>query len=298
MNWQEYEEKVFNYFKSKFKTATFQKNARLNGKLSGTLREIDVLIEEQVYDFVIPIVIECKNWNYKLDVADIGSFIDKLNDVGISKGVIVSKCGYSNAAYIRALKETDIQLFILDFENLDEFHGFWANPYAGDCGAIISAPSGWVIDSYLSLREMQRIGQCIMYPMGLTPKEASDKKLFMYFSILDEGRNIKDVFDKQNEIVLYKDNNTKIKSWDSDLKIGKVLFREIQYAKDNYTEYSIGLNTDRFHCYCVIASTNDDKKYNLARLKYVMNEIIFIIIDGVDKKNSHKAWHRLIPPKK
>jgi len=297
MIWQDYEKKVLNYFKLKFNTSNIQQNVKLKGNLSQTSREIDILIEKQVADFNILIAIECKNWSSKLDVSDIGKFIDKLNDIKVSKGVMVSKCGYTKAAYNRALCETDLQLFILDFENLKEFQGFWANAYAGDCGAIISAPSGWVIDAKLTIRQMNQIGQCIMYPMGLTPQEASENKKFMYFSIRDFPYNIKDLFEKQNKKVLERDRNSKIKSSDTNLKIGKVLIREIYYSKDNYTEFSIGVSTEYFHCYCVITSTNDEVRNNLARLKYVMNDIKFIVLKGADKKNSHAAWHRFFPVK-
>ena len=56
------------------------------------------------------LVIECKNWNSKLDVADIGTFIDKLKDIGIYKGIIISKFGYTEGAYRRARSEVYVQL--------------------------------------------------------------------------------------------------------------------------------------------------------------------------------------------
>jgi Restriction endonuclease. len=114
MNWKEYENRVLEYFKTRFPEALITKNAQLPGKLSGTFRDIDILVESQVFGHALQIAIECKNWNSKLDVADVGSFIDKLNDVGITKGVIISKLGYSDSAHQRALK--DMLCFIHPFE--------------------------------------------------------------------------------------------------------------------------------------------------------------------------------------
>lgn len=38
---------------------------------------------------------------------------------------------------------------------------------------------------------------------------------------------------------------------------------------------------------------NEFTKNALARLRYVLNEIYFIVIDGVDRTNSHKYWKNL-----
>ncbi len=293
MHWSEYESKVLDYFKAKFNMENIQKNIKLPGKLSGTLREIDVLVETQVADLHISIAIECKNWQTKLDVADIGSFIDKLNDIGISKGVMISKNGYTEAAYKRAYSENDIQLFVLDFENLNQFQGFWANPYDGDCGALISAPSGWVIDSNLLEIGLQFLGNCTMYPMNMSLPEALIKKEFAYFTIRNKPKDIKTVFDEQNNEVLRKDNDAKIKTWEEQLQIGKVLMREIYYSLYDYTEYTAGVDTERFHAYFIFNTKDIISKITLAKLKYVMNETHFIVLDGIDKNNPHKYWKNL-----
>ena len=75
-----------------------------------------------------------------------------------------------------------MQLQVLNFENMPNFYGFWANAYRGHLGAIISAPNGWVVNSDLSpdlLPDM--LG--FLHPMEFTPRVASSKKHFMYFQI-------------------------------------------------------------------------------------------------------------------
>lgn len=295
MNWIEYENRVLNYFKAKFNFDNFQKNAKIKGKLSNTLREIDILFKTQVGDLPIQIAIECKNWNSKLDVSDIGSFIDKLNDVGISKGVMISRKGYSDAARKRALSENDLQLFILDFENLNEFHGFWAIANSGDAGAFISAPSGWIIDANFSEEQMRKFGwQCIMYPMGTKIDEIPTwTENFGYFWISDKPDPIEKVFQSQNNKVLLKDPQCKIKLWTENLEIGKIHFREIHYFNDKYYELSAGSSTDRFHFYTVFNSLEEDDIHALARLRFVTNNCAFIVLNGVDRTNSNPHWKNL-----
>lgn len=294
MKWKEYEKKVHSYFQGKFPFEKISSNVKLDGKLSKTKREIDILIESQISDIQISIAIECKNWSTKLDVADIGSFIDKLKDVGISKGMMITNTGYTESAKNRVLIENDIQLYVLDFESLNDFKGFWANPYAGDCGAFISAPSGWIIDAEFSEEEMRNLGwQCILYPMGMDVQEACYKKEFGYFRIVDQGLEIDDIFLEQNEKVKEKDSNSKIKLWEEIINNATYSFREIYYKHDDYMEYSAGCNTDRFHAFCVLTCKKDFYKITLTRLRYIMSNIYFIVIEGIDKKNSHKYWHAL-----
>ena len=295
MNWSEYENRVLNYFKSKFNITNIKRHVFLEGYLSKTKREIDILIETQVYDFYIPIVIECKNWTSKLDVSDVGSFIYKLKDIGISKGIMITKIGYSEAAYQSAMNENDIQLFVIDFDKLDEFHGFYALPYSGECGAVISSPSGWIVDAKLTQEQVKKLGQCILYPMGFTVQQSIIKKEIMYYNIHNINKDINNIFEEQNKAVMMKDYQAKIRTWYETLKNRKILFREIYYHNFDYTEFSAGENTDRFYSFLYIASHNDHVKVNLARLKFVISEIYYIVLKGVDKSNSHSAWHKIAP---
>ncbi len=298
MTWNEYEDAVLNYLIAKFSGSKVTKNVKIKGSFSETLRQIDILVETQISDFYIPLVVECKNWETKLDVADIGSFIDKLKDVGISKGLMVSKCGYTKAAYQRVKNENDINLFILDFENMSEFQGFWANPYRGNLGAFLSAPTGWVADYNLTQEEMTYIGLCLLYPMGLTKQEAFENKQVMFFQIYPvpilTSFDINELIKEQNDAVLIKDKKAKINLWQENSNQGLISYREIYYDKDNYMEYTAYVQTERFYAICIVTSKKEDSKEYLSKLKYVMNNIHFIVLDGVDPTNSHNAWKNLL----
>src|SRR5260221_46779 len=206
MTWKEYEEKVFKYFQSRHPDALMTRNAPMSGRLSRTSRDIDILIESQIFGHSIQIAIECKNWKSKLDVADVGSFIDKLKDVGISKGIIVSKVGYSESAYTRARSELEVQLQVLDFDNLPAYSGFIGNPYRGNFGAIISPPNGWIVNT--NVPPALRLDLlCHMYPFQFTLKEARVRRQYMYFQIFPvlEGNGLTSAFEAQDAEVKSKD---------------------------------------------------------------------------------------------
>lgn len=295
MNWKEYEIKVFDYFKARFPDALITKNAQLPGKLSGTARDIDVLLESQVFGHSLQIAVECKNWSSKLDVADIGSFIDKIKDVGISKGVMVSKVGYTEAAHQRARTETGVQLQVLDFDNLPTFYGFWANPYRGDLGAIISAPNGWVVDANIPPQLLPDM-LCFIHPFEFSAAEAKKRHASMYFQIYPnvDNHNLAKAFEAQDLAVSKRDPDAQIAYWQERVPGGKVSYRKIQYCKEAYTEFTAGVQADDFFAYCVCDVPNDYQPDDLARLRYVMEKLILIKLHGVDPTDSHSSWQRVL----
>ena len=291
MNWKEYENKVLDYFAVRFPDCKIDRNIRLCGHLSKTPREIDILLTTTIFGCSMQLIIECKNWKSKLDVAEIGTFIDKLNDVGISKGIIISRLGYSEGAYTRARTEVNVQLQVLNFENIPDFFGFWATAYRGHLGAIISAPNGWVVNSDVTPNLLpDMLG--FMHPMEFTPEVASRKKHFMYFQIypIIEGKNLSVTLNNQDIIVKKKYHNSKIKYWNEKIDKGNVTYRQINYAENNYLEFTGAIECDDFFFYCICVAPIDQNPDDLARLKYVMQEINFIKIQGADPTNSHDVW--------
>lgn len=294
MNWKEYEGEVFNYFRKKHSDANIKRNVKLWGKNSETHREIDILVEQEVLGYSFQIAVECKYWKSKLDVADISVFLDKLKDVGISRGVMVSTLGYSEAAYARAMKEGEIQLYVLDFENMQKYYGFWATAYRGNMGAIISAPNGWVVNNNVSKNSLDW-KLCDIHPYQFTIEEASRRKQVAYFNIdTKEGNySIRDLFKRQDLRVKEKDDEAKFKYWEDSYEIGKVTYRQIDYSSAgfNYVEFTGAIEVEDCIYYCVCAAPKNYVPDDLARLKYVMRELITIKLDGVDPSDSDTAWN-------
>lgn len=71
-------------------------NASIVGSLSRVPRQIDVLIEDPATGAMV--VVDCKDWNKKVNVSDAGAFASLLEDVQATAGVLLCNRGFSAAA--------------------------------------------------------------------------------------------------------------------------------------------------------------------------------------------------------
>lgn len=71
-------------------------NATLKGVLSRVNRQIDVLIEDPVTG--ARVIVDCKDWKKKVNVANAGAFASLLEDVEATAGVLLCNRGFSVAA--------------------------------------------------------------------------------------------------------------------------------------------------------------------------------------------------------
>ena len=287
MNWKEYENEVVAYLETKFIGCRVQKNVKLPGKLSRTPRQIDVLIEQEIGDMTVRTIVEARHWKSKLNVKHVGAFIDQMKDVGVTRGIMFAPKGYSKAAYERALSEPELQLHILDFDSMPSSQGFYANPYRGDAGVFISAPTGWVVESDLTESERENGIICLLHPMGLTRKELRES---MYFNLIPQETDIENLIDDQNAVVKNKDPKAEIQMWQEQFDRRPVFFREIYYHNDNYTEFTAFVSANRFHAFLVSSSSNRLADQSLARLRYVIKNAVFVLLHGVNPENSDESW--------
>lgn len=79
----------------------------LNGKRT---RQVDVLVTDRIGQYEFRIVIDCKDHAKRLDVREIGTFHDLVQDVGAHRGVLVCPKGFTKGALDRA-KELRIDLY-------------------------------------------------------------------------------------------------------------------------------------------------------------------------------------------
>lgn len=85
-------------------------NAKLMGRLSETMRQIDVLVEQSVGQYPVRIVLDCKDYKSPVDVKSVEEFHGLMADVGAHKGALVCPAGFTKSAKKRA-KKLDIDLF-------------------------------------------------------------------------------------------------------------------------------------------------------------------------------------------
>lgn len=125
--------------------ASIQHDVRRRGIFSHSERQIDILISGSLAGFRTDIAIDCKYFSNKIDIGIVEQFIAFLADLKVSKGVIITNVGFSEAALRRAHNEgRDIEVVILDFEDLESFSGVGgAIMHKDNWGAIVPCPSGW-----------------------------------------------------------------------------------------------------------------------------------------------------------
>lgn len=90
-------------------------NVRVRGKVSGTVRQLDVVIEDR-HDREDPrtIVVDAKTRRRKVDVKDVESFLGLMQDVGATHGFLVCPTGFTKAAERRAQSAITLRLVPLD----------------------------------------------------------------------------------------------------------------------------------------------------------------------------------------
>jgi len=88
-------------------------NRRIKGKLSGSMRQIDLVIEHEDGSMII---IDCKKRGFPINVKAVEEFAGLVRDVGASSGVIISSEGFTQGAGRRAEAEQNIRLRTVSWE--------------------------------------------------------------------------------------------------------------------------------------------------------------------------------------
>ncbi|HRI67484.1 MAG TPA: restriction endonuclease [Polyangium sp.] len=84
--------------------ADIEWNARMRGA-SGTSRQVDVAIRGRWGSAKLFIAVEAKDYEDKVDIGIVESFIAKLKDIGANKGILVSSGGFTRDALLRARQD-------------------------------------------------------------------------------------------------------------------------------------------------------------------------------------------------
>lgn len=164
--WSDYESYVSGYLEREIPGAIVQRNVKISGTKTGRPRQVDVLVERNLGPLALKIAIDCKCYGRKVNVKDVESFLGMLDDIRVSKGVLVTTKGYTKTAHLRIERESrDIELRVLTPDRLSDFQHMgdavlWHEPVA----AIVSSPEGWVLDNQDS--DPQQM-QFAMYPLAV-----------------------------------------------------------------------------------------------------------------------------------
>lgn len=109
-DWKQLEHLVVSIQKQLSPEATVRHNIKLDGVDSETKRQIDVLVEQNIGQYTIRIIIDCKDYKNPVDVKGVEEFHGLVQDVRAHKGALVCPAGFTKAALKRA-KKLQIDLY-------------------------------------------------------------------------------------------------------------------------------------------------------------------------------------------
>jgi tetratricopeptide (TPR) repeat protein len=248
----------------------------LVGKFSKVERQIDLLIEEQASDFAFRIVVDAKHRGRKIDVGDVEAFLGLTRDVEAHTGMMVALEGYTPAAVNRAhYDDLDVILDVLNLDELKAFQGFTGVPYAGECGVVIGAPFGWVVDG------TRRPGMLAsLYQRGLSFEEALRNNEFMYVNFWnkkekDEVNNLDALLKYQEAYLLDGSPGAEIRLLEGvpNQKVGaKTLIRRFKKKTYPTPEYTGFVDFENFVFMCVLFTPEQLERKNVRKLRFVLRE--------------------------
>ena len=182
LGWEDYEEYVFNIIVGAYGSERVVRDAKIRGRYSGRIRQIDILVRPSD-GFGVSMMIDCKHYGKKIGVKVVEELVGMMSDVGVDKCLIVTNEGFTKPGYNRAVQSPDeVELDVVGMDLIDEWPetehlGFLI--HRNDCGALVSAPVGWT--AYQSVSN-DSLG--MMRPIGLTLAEAGDLRRWMYVNLI------------------------------------------------------------------------------------------------------------------
>lgn len=274
MNWKDYEKEVFEIFRSEYPEAQITFDAQKPGRYSKVNRQCDVLIEDYVAGNRMTIVVDAKFFGKNVDVKDVESFIGMLEDIGAHKGLLITQRGYSDAALNRAHNgPSDVELDVLSFKGLQAFQSHGAIPYAYDCGVLVPAPFGWVIDGRKSPTWL-----AVIYQQGRTLDEALESTEFMYVNFWDrrkDGDSIDELITHQSAMLKEADAEAHIELVPTirrtDARV--VLRKAVLPSYGGAVEYAGYVEFERFIFFCILLTKENVEKRNVRKLENILSRV-------------------------
>lgn len=109
-DWQKLELLVASIQRQLAPGAKVTHNAKVEGKLSETSRQVDVLVEQFVGQYKVRIALDCKDYKTPVDVKAVEEFHGLMLDIGAHRGALVCPVGFTKSAKKRA-KKLEMELF-------------------------------------------------------------------------------------------------------------------------------------------------------------------------------------------
>lgn len=285
MDWKQYEDEIYQHFVETFPSAKISRDVQVEGHFSKVGRQVDVLIEDTIAGFHLMIAIDAKHRSKPIDVTDVEAFIGYCADIGASKGVLISLKGYTPAAIKRAhYDDSNIELDVLNFDQLEQFQSFGAIPYSAGNGVLLNAPFGWVIDG------TRRDGApATLYQRGFSLKTAQQSKEWMYINFWAKDRtaaSLEDLIHYQEADLLTNFPSAKITYLEppkrADCKSSKI--RRLVEKTYQATEFTGFVEFEDFIFFCVLFSPLELENRNIRKLEHILRTAMPIKISDAEKQ--------------
>lgn len=101
-DWQQLEILVAQIQKELAPGANVEHNVKLKGHVTGVMRQVDVLVKQNIGQYEMLIAIDCKDYKSPVDVKAIEEFHGLITDIGAHKGALVCPKGFTRTAKKRA----------------------------------------------------------------------------------------------------------------------------------------------------------------------------------------------------
>lgn len=293
MTWKDYEYYIHRVLSDLYPEASITHNVQKLGFMSGTKRQIDILIEGNLAGYSLNIVVECKYLNKKIDIKVIESFIGFLHDVKANKGVLITNRGFTKAAQARTENDShvDLDIKIIDFDKLEHFQGFGGIAYKETAGVVIEPPNGWILD----FKQRYPYVLATLYPMGLSFEQAIDswQYIYVYLTIKTAPHpNLESLFKYQEVYIRQRSSNCTIEYFPKTIRENTTsILRVIAYSEFDLIDHTLFIDYKDFIFYCTLVTSKELQKKNLKRLEQMMTKAIplEVTIQGSDL---FEGWQR------
>lgn len=278
MDWKQYEDEIFEELRRRHPAVPITRNAKVLGRISKTLRQVDVLIDAQVLDSSVRTIVDAKKRMKPIDVNDVESFIAMMTDVEAHRGILVSTNGYTKTAVSRAHNEVnqDVELDVFSLEDLKHLQGELAVPFSGTEGVVLTAPFGWVIDA------TRREG-CVarLYQRGYDLDAAGNAKEWMYLNFWK-----KETADQDLDYLLHVQGKTlhdaKLTYLPGVMRTdAKTRIRLAEVPGYPTPEYTGFVEFDDFIIFAVLFTSVEMSKRNIRKLREILRTIQPVAVNHV-----------------
>lgn len=98
---------------------TITRNTYLQGQKSGQRRQIDVLVQGDLFSHRdATLVVDAKRRTRRIDITQLEQFLGLLDDVSADLGLMVASSGYTSGAHNRARQQREVRLEVLTIDEL------------------------------------------------------------------------------------------------------------------------------------------------------------------------------------